>query len=454
MLSPIRKPTAELQFYTLPLEPGTLKLSIDTLNSNSAFRFPKRAYIQILLRKMSFKNEILTLSVKLDKEAEERVYIKVKQTAVHVYCSVDTHRAYLSRYAYFALYQLISVYKEYDFSPYYWPDFFDPATGRSKYLNIINDRAGMDITVKPEYPAFYKPGQTLFYPSKDMRAEKRSVAVRQKDTIDTYYDSAIGYCLADALCSSYRPNHYPLLLPYSGWLTATKAAIKEFFTFILDQDMEPYEYTYTQVEIKEVCGQMNEVAKCIVPEPHGIDKKAVQNSNATNMRKLFDLWEQALPLLYAQSLTHFFDTFGLRQLKHKPIKKQLKPCKFSHGIPKISFVWTDKTEHYELELFFTVFGRTFRPDLYNPAFFIQAKIEPLKLYMLGSIEDYHLLCYFAQHQFKLAILKVHYNDFKGFFDQLSALYMVRTEQLVLHKVGHDKYPVLVIRGGYDINLTQ
>lgn len=61
-------------------------------------------------------------------EKEEQVYIKVQETELQISCSTDTDEHFISRCAYFALYQLIGVNGEYDFEKFYWPGFFDAET--------------------------------------------------------------------------------------------------------------------------------------------------------------------------------------------------------------------------------------------------------------------------------------------------------------------------------------
>lgn len=114
-----------MNFFHLPFTPNTRILTENTLNQYSEIRKPKKGYFPIKIRKISFSNELLVIGVILDKEPEEMVYIKVTTSELLVSCSVDTHENYLSRYAYFALNQLMYYHTEYDFEDNYWPGFFD-----------------------------------------------------------------------------------------------------------------------------------------------------------------------------------------------------------------------------------------------------------------------------------------------------------------------------------------
>jgi len=146
-------------FFSLPFSAGTRKLSLQTLDNHSDFRKPQRGYMPVTVKESTFVNELLTLRVILEKEPEEKVYLKVTENALLVSCSVDTDESYLSRYAYFAIRNLISYRHEYDFEDYYWPGLFNAQTGRSRFLTIAKMRDKLICHLKIRYIGMFKPGQ-------------------------------------------------------------------------------------------------------------------------------------------------------------------------------------------------------------------------------------------------------------------------------------------------------
>lgn len=162
---------AEENFFHLPLKDGTRALTIDILNMHSDFRRPKRPYLRIKRRKISFHYDLLTLGITLDEVDEERIYINVTESELLVGCSVDTTDCYLSRYAYFTLNDMMSIYNEADFEDYYWPGFFD-ANGQSKYLMIKFYKGNLTIQPKLRYKGIYKPGQIFPFVSADIKNRK------------------------------------------------------------------------------------------------------------------------------------------------------------------------------------------------------------------------------------------------------------------------------------------
>lgn len=413
-------------FFRLPLEPGTVKLTLKTLNIHSEFRRPAKPYLRINIRKIYFRNEVLTIGIKLQDEIEERVFIRVKQTELLISCTVDTDGTYLSRYAYFALIELMFVNDFYNFEKFYWPGFFDPKTGKSKYLDVINDRQGMDISLKSKYSKFYKPGHKLVFPGKDDEIIERACLQREEVNIDLENASTIGYCLADTNLHSLHSNHFPFLVPYLALLNNSKDAVKTFQTFLINHETEMLpNFTPLQEQLNKICFNMLEIAsvKSYRYRSSAEEIEAIKAENSQRAIHLFKLWGQAIALLNSQLYTHYHFTHGMSNVSGKPRKKNMEPCKFSMKTPKICFLRVDKGDYYEMQLQFNINNRRLIPYEYNTAFFLRSKTEPMTFYLLQNVSDYHIVSFFARHGFKLSVLKSHYkNDLKNFVDQLAASY--------------------------------
>lgn len=418
-----------LQFYRLPFQEGTLRLTLATLDRHSAAEDYKQPYPLISIRKIAYHNELLIVGIRLDQEEEERVFMQVHQTELRISCSVDTHETYLSRYAYFALQDSMCMNGYYDFSEFYWPGFFNSITGKSKYLTIINDRRGMNVNLKPKYAFFYKPGQHLVYLVKERRLLPDLNPGNTKERIDFLSNLAIGYCLADTNTESLHSNHYPFLIPYFGDWNQNKSAIKRFASFITHKEILPFiHFTKSQERLNDLCFDMMEIAplKNVVYNHSEQERQKIMNDNNLNRAGLFYMWQHALPFLSRQLLTHYHFSYGMKNVAGKPAKKDMLPCRISTAIPELCFLWSDRGDYYNLELRFQIDGKTFKPYHRNTAFFINAMDDPMKFYLLPTLSDCDLVCYFARHRFRISVLKIHYEaHFKDFLMRLSRIYRVR-----------------------------
>lgn len=412
-------------FFKLPFEPGTRILTENTLNKYSEIRIPKRRYLPIEIRMISFSNNLLTIGIKLDKEPEEQVYIKVTASELLVSCSVDTNESYLSRYAYFTLYRLALYSDKYDFEDYYWPDFFDQQTGESKYLVVHKSKDKIFVSSKVRYKGLYKPGTPLPVLSEDSPTLREVMPIIQEKP-PTGSHTVIGFCLADANNERHRSNHYPFLIPYTGTLAKNKTLVKGFKTYVLSEmDLPDIDLTDEQQQLMDICFAMKKIAPVISYE--SIEDVQVlaekQEENKQHFNALFELWQQAIPLLAGRLYTHYTYTFGMRHVKGKPSKSYMVPCSFRNERPEICFLWKDQGDYYRLELRLMIGGKIHKLSYYyNTAFFVMLSFDRDYI-LLSSLMDCELASYFQKNHFKLLILKTHFGgDCKDFVDQLITRY--------------------------------
>lgn len=413
-----------LPAYTLPLEKGTVKLTLNTLNRHSAFRLNEQTRLKIKTRMVSYHNSVLTIGISFLTEQEQFIYLTVQQNELKVSCSTDTTEDYLSRHAYFALNRLMSIYREYNFEKYYWPDFFNTQTGESDYLAISNDEDRIAVSLKPEYAAFYKPGQQLSRPVKETIKNARPTVSVQKEKVPG--NVVTGYCIADTALYSLHSNHFPFLIPYLGTATKNKDSIKGFTKYLQTPQDTPLEGSSpAQLHLNALCHRMTSFAEIMTPEYNASpkEKQEIAMKNLNNAQQLFVLWQKALFHLAAQPFTHYLYTYGMKNITGKPRLKRLHPCTFSTAVPKPCFYLTDLGDYYELEMKFKAGRKIFNPHPASPAFFINGKNDPANFYLLDSLSDYRLTAFFAHTGFKISILKCHYQQhFKRFTEQLAAIY--------------------------------
>ena len=356
-------------FFRLPFQNGNFKLGIDTLNKFSDFRRPKHPYLGIQTRKISFLNELLTLGVIIGEEAEEMFYIKVNPLELLVSCSIDTDENYLGRYTYFALCHLLEPSGECDFEDYYWPDFFDDKM-QNKFLATLKSKGDLKVSLKTSYRGLCKPVKYL------PTIKQGKVVIRDTTEIIpetlTRDDKLIGYCLLDTRSSKWHTDHVPSLISYTGVPGKDKISVKWFNSYILKpQDLPNQELTAEQQKLKDICFLMNELAFVQFPKQKDSESRRVEikKLNETNFSRVFTLWHEAFPLLQSRQYTHYHFTYGMRNIKGKPVKSGMSPCTFSNEQPELCFLWKEKSEYYKLELRFRIGNKLYElPYYFNSSF--------------------------------------------------------------------------------------
>ncbi|RZJ88113.1 MAG: hypothetical protein EOO20_14450 [Chryseobacterium sp.] len=122
--------------------------------------------------------------------------------------------------------------------------------------------------------------------------------------------------------------------------------------------------------------------------------------------------------------THYRFTYGMRNVKGKPSKQEMKPCIISNEVPEICFLWKDRGDYFKLELRFLVSGKMHEvSELFNTAFFITAADNPIRFFLLSSVLECELLTFFSKRNFQLLMLKTHYELYcKEFVGKLRKIY--------------------------------
>jgi hypothetical protein len=416
----------EISFFRLPLKTGTFDLDLETLDRYCNFRIPKKPYLNIQIRKIDYINEVWIFGVKLNKEEEEKVYIKVTATALLVSCSVDTDESYLSRYVYCLLYRLLFPNDEYNFEDYYWPDLVDERL-QKKFLMVLKSRDNVSVLLKVRYHGLYKLGKHL--PRFEMDQPMlgiNNVAIWEKACTD--HKEVIGYSLSHTNLDKWRStNHYPFLAIYKGVATKDRAHIKGFKKFILNEyDLNDYELCPIQEKLNSICFAMRANALVKVPSYKASEeeKAEIERSNNENYTTLFTLWQQAFPLLPSKLHTHYHFTYGMRNVKGKPVKSRMNPCTFNHEPAQLCFLWKEKPDYYKLELRFLVAGCLHEvPHHFDTAYFIASTKNPLDFHLLNTLMDTKVLSFFSETNFRILVLKAHYHtSFKEFVEQLRTEY--------------------------------
>lgn len=416
----------EHRFFRLPFEHGTQQLTRSTLDSHSEFRKPRRTYLYVGTRMISFLNNILTFSVTI--ENEEMVYLKVTETHLLVSCSVDTDSTYLSRYAYFLLDKYLNFYPAKDMDNFYWPDFFD-ATGKSKFLKIENKGNTFEIKLRTRYQFFYKPGLVLPLVSGKYRVRKSEVPKYSKASQPKNQIHVIAYCLLDPLnlgVQNQENKELTLLIPIKTKLNRDQKSLKSMLCYLkLDENLESIEQEDDQYVLNNICNEMWKNTQFYHSRnaKTGILSKKYVERNLTQ----FKLWEQAFPLLSGQKFVCYQQLYGLRYIKGKPTKKDISPCEFSPEIPTLKFFLKDKRDHYTLEIKFSVNGKVFNfASHLTTHYFAASDSNPKRFYLLGSPEDAELVSFFARINFSLPVLKKHYHShFKVFADKIRRIYGIK-----------------------------
>lgn len=411
-------------FYKLPFESTTRVLYLQVLELHKPLRAGNRTNFRLENKFISFRKGVLTIRVKWEREPAEKVFLRVEYDHLLVSCSADTNRSYLGKQAYHALRAMMRD-GAYDFQRFYWPACFDESTGRSKYLDLTSDRYGAAITLKKRFEGLFRPGD-VFLQLSERHVWKRNVL---RDAVNfAGIANEIGYCLA---YTDPVRDHYPFLLPFACTPNADQQTVKSFTHFLYEDTVRAPQLRLSvqQMALNSICYKMKHAAqirKVAEKENTQVESAKIAALNTKTRSRILELFHLALPLLAAAPFAHSCYTYRMRNVRKKPIKKEMQPCRFSMAVPHLHFLLTDKGDYFELLLQFIVKGKVLTIDP-NPIalYLICSAANPSLWYLVESDMDMHVLHFFSRTNFKIQIPKAYYSThFAQHVDDLKKLYTI------------------------------
>jgi len=423
------------RFYQLPFEKGSRVLRLTVLDQiasdpiviglHSTFREGKKPE-PLAIQSLSFDQGLLTVHVKLEGE-EARVYIGVEYNCLLVSCSVDTDETYLGRYAYLTLRAMMRN-GYFDFQEYYWPACFALGNKRSGYVDVVKKPGGFTIALKKKFSGLFRPGDDL--PDVTERTVVPRERLLHKQAMARLAPVSIGYCFANTDLQHFHSNHYPFLIPYVFAATAYLKTVKSFKRFVLNpHDVDGISLSPQQEELNSICFAMKQIAAIRFNANAHLPEKVTETNklNDANQLALLKLWNKALPLLMQQRFTHYFYTYGMRNVTGKPVMRDMKMVEFAMDIPVLSFVLKDEGDYYELELKIRVKGKLLHLNTDQISLFLVCdRVKPYLWYLLEAEMDYKLVLFFSKVNFRVQVIKGYYKDFfEGYVEGMGKWYEVR-----------------------------
>lgn len=417
-----------LGYYHIPLNADSCKLSLLTLNQHSDFRRPlKRPYLYCDIVEVGFDFGLLTLRVQVERDSPfQLVYICVNKGYLSVTCNAGTDASFLSKHAYMALHNFLFYRSEADFERYNWYDFFEEGKKKSKYLDVICDRRGLDIKPKDKYLKFWKPGHQLLQLHHKMPASLRSEQeVDQELMMHTNREEVFGYLLVDPM-SSYREfNHLPFLLPFVGVLNKAGTEVKRYLRVLTANAIADIEITPLQAELNAMAFEMEELAWALVENRDGDlpNGGLLSTDRDTAQQQLLAYWHKALPLLCNQPYLAYYLSSSRRPINDKPRKANISKSHLSRATPKLCFTWRSKGTYFELRMKFKIGNQIYEPYPYHTLFFISPLVAPTTYYLLDQMQDVATVAFFYEYNCGFAVLKEHDDSvFEQFMESLRGCY--------------------------------
>ena len=363
--------------------------------------YRKRNWMYPELRFVAFSQgrlELLNTSY-FDKEAHT-LFIAIEKNRLHVSCSCASKAAMLCRHAYKALSSILWVFDSTAYFEQYRPKgLVEIATAHKKYFVFNQSDKGLDTSPKAELGSVYhlkekKPLQDL---DKILRSSAPLAYKPAKDK---------GTALTYVILYSHENKLLPFLLPCIAKLNRAGTAVKIFDNFI-NGTKNKHESILTEEQrtLNMLCYDMWKLVEKLSSSL--IDQLAA--SAMSDAEEVFNLWQQAVPILQRQPFLFTYYLYNEKELKGKPARQRIDEVHIDNAVPSLYFQLTDKDAFYQLHMKVSLNGKELTKFDADIGFFIRNEIT---LYLLPSLQNAAIAEWMRESGGRITIFKEHFNEFE------------------------------------------
>jgi hypothetical protein len=404
---------ADLFFYPIPLTQPRQRLTREELSKH--FEAPKgrKAYMGNHEQFISIENSILTVKVNLNDNSENQLYLHVEQTELHVACTCGMPGEKLCYHAFMGLYGMCWLTEGFDCQELYWPGYYDAAKTK-KFLDVKLGKQRIGVSSKPEYGAIFR--SQIGFPDNPQPSFKAHTDKLLSLKAGNTYVYAFAVCFATG---RFRNRHLPVLLPFSGITGKDGSKVASFTRFVLP-DKQPVPtglHLHTQ--------QLNELSAAIYKMVKPISDLEKRDSKAWRDVKqtVFELWQNALPLLADYPYNQSYHLYWLKYLREKPLKMFMRDCRYSLERPSLTFQLSYHKDYFTFSVAVIVGSKAIAVD-HKPHLFVFDE-QSHSCFLMRNIQDDDLLIWMIDNNNKITILKEHFEEFdQSFLKALGDSYMV------------------------------
>lgn len=389
-------------YYTIFLENENYVLTDEVLKKSVDSRTMKTSgWFYPNLKFSSFKDGRLEL-INSSNKISYKLSILVEKDNLKVACSCVEKIEKLCVHAYRALDKLVFHDQTEYFQNYQPHGLAEIALANKKHFEFEFDSDGLGIKPKSELGSVYH----LKEKAKDIDLVKlMMLPAFEIDKKIKSKDVSICYIMM----VSRRNDFLPFLIPCLGKFNKAGTAIKGFNNFLsgIDKEYEPL-LTDEQRTLNRICFDMWKNVEKLRDVSILQD---LQNEQMHRFSILFELWQNAIPLLQKQYVfKHPF--FHTRYLKRKPSKSWIEEIHIHQELAFIQFQLGEKGTFYQLEMEVVLNEKALKNYDLITTFFIQ---HEQNIYMLPSLRDAGISEWMKNSSKRITIFKQYFPQFENNF---------------------------------------
>lgn len=363
--------------------------------------YRKRNWMYPELRFVSFsQGRLELLNTSYFDQISYTLLIVIEKDRLHVSCSCALKAVMLCRHAYKALSSILWVFDSTTYFEQYRPKgLVEIATAYKKYFVFNQSDRGLDTAPRAELGSVYHLKEKK--PLRDLdRMLKSSAPVAYKLAKDK------GIALTYMILYSHENKLLPFLLPCIAKLNRAGTAVKVFDNFISSAQKKHAPFlTDEQRTLNRLCYDMWKLVEKLPSSL--IDQLAA--SDTEEAEKVFNLWQQAIPILQRQPFLFTYYLYNEKELKGKPARQRIDEAHIDNTVPSLHFQLSDKDAFYQLHMKVSLNGRELTKFDADINFFIRSEVT---LYPLPSLQNAAVAEWMRESGGRITIFKEHYREFE------------------------------------------
>jgi hypothetical protein len=363
------------------------------------------------LKFISFENGALTLR-NTSNDENYTLQLQLKQNKLLVACGCGHNNKTICNHAYWALNEIHWKFGERYFTKFAPGGIMELAFKYPMHFDKQESNTGLEVFPREELKSIYQLAPAiampdikaiLSLPESKFNIDNPLFSV-PSPTVHISEEKVIAYLMI----ISYRYEHLPSVIPIVGQLTAKKDAVKTFDSFT--SGLQKLNTTSLSDEKKILHKKCLTLFKLTEKTPGELLADTLYSKRLETLNTIFDQWAEVYSSLLAQPFVCTYVLYGKRQLRKKPRRDAWLPVTLSTGIPVLSFVLTDKGDHYRFSLQVHIAGALLENIKTDIPLFITEGVD--SIFRLASLRDACLVEWLNRSGDRITIFKEHFDAFQ------------------------------------------
>lgn len=363
------------------------------------------------LKFISFERGVLILR-NTSSEESYTLQLQVKQHKLLVACGCGHNNKTICKHAYWALNEIQWKFGDRYFTKFAPNGIMELAFKYPMHFDRQESNCGLNVFPRAELKSIYHLAPAV--PMPDIKAILNLPNPTSKSfdphTLGSSPTSQISgeKALAYLIVISIRYEHLPSVIPVIGQLTVKGNAIKSFDSFLDGlQKTNAASLNAAQKALHEKCLGLYKLTEKL---PGELLANNLFSKRGNILAEIFNDWTGIYSMLLSQSFVFSYVLFGKRELRGKPKRDRWLQITLSVSTPILSFVVTDKGDHYRFTLLVHIDGVLLdNVKTGMPMFIIQNKET---IFRLGSLRDACLVEWLDRSGGWITVFKEHFDVFE------------------------------------------